>query len=371
MLLVSSQAFAHSVGESYIFLSSQADKLDGRLEIRLQDFDERLRFDVDGNGNVEREEFLAGGDRAIEYVRNRVTLIIDGLEEPMNYGTPDVLDTDLGRYAVLPFSLERGVTNEIDIEYTVLFDVFPEHRGLLILEYDHVSGTQNTTEAVSLVFRPGNSRQVFDPSTPSTRAQFFTFVREGMHHIWIGVDHILFLIVLILPSVMRRRDGRWEVVDGFRPAFMHVAKVVSLFTLAHSITLSLAALGLVSLNSRVVESIIAASVVFAAVNGGFLGRKVWPIIFAFGLFHGFGFATVMGHLTLDRRFLVPALLGFNVGVEIGQLAIVLATFPVLWLIREWRHYRVVVLQAGSTAIAALALIWLVERAFDITLLGIF
>ena len=142
-------------------------------------------------------------------------------------------------------------------------------------------------------------------------------------------------------------------------------KVVTAFTLAHSITLSLAALGLISLPSRLVESAIAASVIFAALSNlrGAVELKRWVMAFVFGLIHGFGFASVLADLGLPQNALVLALVGFNVGVEIGQLAIVAVFLPLAFLLRRTRFYQVAVLKGGSLIVALLATWWLVQRAF--------
>jgi hypothetical protein len=144
--------------------------------------------------------------------------------------------------------------------------------------------------------------------------------------------------------------------------------VVTAFTLAHSITLSLAALQVISLPSRLVESAIAASVVLAALNNlrGTVESRRWVLAFCFGLIHGFGFASVLTDLGLPQQALVLALVGFNVGVEIGQLAIVAVFLPLAFSLRSTGFYRLGVLKAGSVLVAVLAGWWFVQRAFDLT-----
>jgi hypothetical protein len=148
-----------------------------------------------------------------------------------------------------------------------------------------------------------------------------------------------------------------------------VLKVVTAFTLAHSITLTLASLSLISLPSRAIESLIAASVVLAALNNIvplFRGRR--PVAaFVFGLIHGFGFASVLADLGLPRGAFALSLFGFNVGVEIGQMAIVAVFLPVAFLLRRTWFYRQL-LTKGSLLIMLLAGIWLIERAFDVKLM---
>jgi hypothetical protein len=201
------------------------------------------------------------------------------------------------------------------------------------------------------------------------------FVREGVHHIWTGYDHLLFLLALLLPGVLRRTSGGWEAVPTFRESAVAVLKVVTAFTMAHSITLALAALEVVRLPSRWVESAIAASILIAAVGnlvpvgtaGAAGGRwrrwSAWKLAFAFGLIHGFGFAGVLGELGLRRGEVAGPLLGFNAGVELGQLAVVALFLPLAFWGRTTRRYRQGVLPVGSLLIAVMAGGWLVDRAF--------
>jgi hypothetical protein len=211
-----------------------------------------------------------------------------------------------------------------------------------------------------------------DPEIPLQRRTLGTldvlirYLREGLRHIWIGLDHILFLLTLMLPAVLVYRDARWRPRAALRPAATEILKVVSAFTLAHSITLSLAALQLVALPPRWVESVIAASVVVAACHNlrPVFGASRWMLAFGFGLVHGFGFANALSGLGLPDAALSLALLGFNLGVEAGQLAIVALIFPLAWALRAGRLYRVWVLKGGSMAAIVIAGLWLWERVFD-------
>lgn len=191
-------------------------------------------------------------------------------------------------------------------------------------------------------------------------------VGQGIWHILIGLDHILFLVALILPAVLIRKDGEWEPVDSFRKALYTIVGIVTFFTLAHSVTLSLAALDVIRLPSRLVESVIAGSIAVAAWANLVpkLRIREAAIAFGFGLFHGFGFASVLSDIGLGREHLVLSLLGFNIGVELGQIVIICALFPVLFLLRRHRIYAWI-LRYGSLVLIALALLWVVERVFDV------
>jgi hypothetical protein len=197
------------------------------------------------------------------------------------------------------------------------------------------------------------------------------FVREGIWHIWIGVDHLLFLCALLLPAMLVRTEGGWQAVPNLTQAFWNVFRIVTSFTVAHSITLSLAALEVISLPSRWVESAIAASVLLAALNNLYpvVHRNLWVVAFAFGLIHGFGFASVLLDLGLPRESLLLSLLGFNIGVELGQLAIVAFYFALAYGIRDSALYRRAMMFGGSAAIAVVAIGWMVERGFDLKLLS--
>jgi hypothetical protein len=161
------------------------------------------------------------------------------------------------------------------------------------------------------------------------------------------------------------------LAQKMRAAFLDVLKVVTAFTLAHSLTLTLASLQVLALPSRWVESAIAASVVLAAVNNIvplFRGQR--PLAaFAFGLVHGFGFAGVLADLGLPKGALVWSLFAFNAGVELGQMAIVAVFLPLAWFARRSWFYRQV-LTTGSAMIALLAAGWFIERAFDLKVLPV-
>jgi hypothetical protein len=148
-----------------------------------------------------------------------------------------------------------------------------------------------------------------------------------------------------------------------------VVRVVTAFTLAHSLTLTLASLGMLALPSRLVESAIAASVILAALNNlrPLYQRGRVLFAFGFGLLHGFGFASVLAELGLPQGALLLSLVGFNLGVELGQLAIVAVFLPLAWLLRKGLFYRRVVMLGGSAVIALVAAVWLLERALDLQL----
>ncbi len=209
-----------------------------------------------------------------------------------------------------------------------------------------------------------SGKRPFELDHPSSWSAFIEYLHAGIWHIWSGIDHLLFLLSLLLPAVLVRRNDRWEAVPMAAPAFRNIVKVVTAFTLAHSMTLSLAAFEIIRLPARLTESVIAASIIVAALNN-IIPRVTegrWRIAFAFGLLHGFGFASVLSDMGLPQGARLVSLVAFNLGVEVGQLAVVLAVMPIAYLLRATALYRRALMPWGSSAIAALALVWLVQRA---------
>ena len=267
-----------------------------------------------------------------------------------------------GAYAVLGFTARCPATAQVlGIDYRLFADLDPQHRGLLRLEAAGITR--------SAIFGPAQARQRFTLNTADRLHQFLDYTRAGIWHIWTGYDHILFLIALLLPSVLSRHNGHWRGVINKRGAVMDTLKIVTAFTLAHSITLSLAVLDIVRLPSRLVESVIAASVVLAALNNIYplMKQRRWLVAFSFGLMHGFGFASVLIDLGLAPGMLALSLAAFNIGVEIGQLAIVLVFLPLALLARDSVLYPRLVVRAGSWSVAMIATLWLVQRVFNLQL----
>jgi hypothetical protein len=362
-LLLPSLAWAHKPSDSYLTVRAEAERIAVRWDIALRDLDYVLQLDRDGNGELQWGEVRTREADITAYAARGLSLEAGGKPCALAPAAPMALDRHSdGTYAVLSLAARcEPPVRDLAMAYSLLFEVDPTHRGLVQWVAPGSGGTQ------ALVFAQDSARQPLQLQAPSAWQTLRQYVAEGVWHIWIGFDHILFLVSLLLPAVLVRRDGAWQPAGSLRAAALDVVKVVTAFTIAHSITLSLAALGVVSLPSRWVESVIAASVVLAALNNlwGTVDRRRWVMAFIFGLIHGFGFASVLADLGLPADALVLALVGFNVGVELGQLAIVAVVVPVAFALRRTAFYRVGVLQGGSLLVALLAAWWFVERAFDL------
>ena len=361
ILLLPSPLAAHRSSDAFLRLSVTGAEIAGQWDVALRDLEEVVGLDGDGDGAItwgelrERHEVIAG------HVLGRLEISADGSTCATKPGEQLVDHRDGAAFSVLRFSAvcPRAV-NALSVTYDLLFDLDPSHRGLLRVD----AGAGEDGEVQVAVLAPGNATVTLGLDQPGGLRQLLDLAREGVLHIWSGYDHLLFLACLLLPAVLRRESGAWLAVPGLGDALWQVTKIVTAFTIAHSITLALAAMGVVDLPSRLVEAAIAASILAAALNNlwPLVTERLWIPTMLFGLVHGLGFASALGDLLPPGSALLWALLGFNLGVEAGQLVVVASLVPLLFALRRSPVYRPLILHGGSLLIAAMAAVWLFERS---------
>jgi hypothetical protein len=401
-------ASAHKESDAYLTL--RADRtdlhaLDGQWDIALRDLDFALGIDSNHDGRITWGEVQAHRKEIEDYALARLAIKGDGLICAMQPTTQQIDDHTDGAYDVIGFRAvcDKDIPAKLTVVYRLFDNVDPYHRGIVTIRANGITA--------GAVLGPEDPVTTLNLRQPDRWQEFRSFVTDGLWHIWTGMDHLLFLMSLLLPAVMvRRRTGdpdfdrvggsggggavlagaggasgtggtlvlipaiaryEWVPVTSWWRAFVDVIKVVSGFTLSHSVTLTLATLGIVNLPSRLVESGIAISVIVAAANNlhPIVTRRLWLIAFAFGFVHGLGFASALYGLQLPPLSMAASLGGFNVGVELGQESIVLLVMPLAFLLRRTRFYRDGVLRWGSMIIIALATGWLIQRAFDVLIPG--
>lgn len=354
-------ALAHKPSDSYLFL--QKDGL-LRWDIALRDLEQALGLDSNQDGQLTWGELKQQQTKISAYALSRLKLSQNETACNFSVQAMQLDEHSDGVYAVLMLTptCSLAANAKLQFNYQLLFDLDPTHRGVLLDQREGVN-------ASSMIFSKEQPNLSLSPEQISAWSSFVNYLGEGVYHIWIGLDHLLFISMLILPAVLRVKDHVWEEVTSFRPALWNLLKVITAFTIAHSITLSLAALNLVSLPSRLVESAIALSIIVLALNifYPFVKHDQWWLAFGFGLLHGFGFASVLMELEIPQAVLMQALLGFNVGVEFGQLILVLLLFPLAYVLRASKFYQVPILYGSAAITLILASIWLLERAFDTVL----
>ncbi|HEU4384080.1 MAG TPA: HupE/UreJ family protein [Anaeromyxobacteraceae bacterium] len=331
-------ALAHPMTVAYAAVAVQERQVDLSLSVNLFELDLLLSIDRDRDGTVSPAEIESARPRLAEYLARRVSVSSRGAPVPAELAAVRPGRSADGRATLeadLRFRDARPLA-DVSVRCEPLSDLGPDHRTLA-----RIARGGDVTE---FAFERG---AIFQVPQASLGGHFLQFLRLGILHIFTGTDHLLFLLGLLIAG----------------GTLLEVVKIVTAFTAAHSLTLSLAALGLVHLPSRLVESAIAASIVFVALENLLrrgLDRR-WLLSFGFGLVHGFGFAAALAEMRLPRANLLSSLLAFNGGVELGQVAVVAAVLPLLALLRRGGAYRTVATSA-SAFILAMGLFWLSQRA---------
>lgn len=312
-------ASAHQNSVSYLRVD-----VEGRVahaEMRIASIDLNEAVHASPGVELSRQDALAASPRAAQYLRERLVLREAGRRCEAGEHSGRVAERSDGFELVVRVRYEcpRAI-DDLSVRYDLFFDVDPRHQGMATLRaFDREA---------SHVF-VGRDRTLSLASGRTLTSQLAEYLRLGVEHIFQGYDHIAFLcgLLLVVGALGARRGAR------------DVALIVTSFTMAHSLTLIGAALGWFSLPASLVEPAIALSIAYVAVENVLVAapKHRRALTFAFGLVHGFGFAGVLAEQGLPSRAVVPSLLAFNGGVELGQLAVVVLAAPVLTLMarRVW------------------------------------
>lgn len=344
-------ALAHKPSDAYLRLSLDDEgRHQGAIDVALRDLEMAIGIDGDGDGRVTWGELKARRDAIDAYLVARLTFSQGGTVCPLRPGEHLVDHHTDGAYAVVRFTVDcpddrPGLT----VGYDLLFDLDPMHRGLLTTDRDG--------EVATTVLSPDGPTAVVGGSAASGGAFPAYFVLGG-EHLLFGFDHLLFLLVLLLPPAFRPSGDGWRLVAA------DLAKILSAFTVAHGLSLAAAVTGLVDVPSRLVESLIALTIALAAIDN----LRPWlpgprpAVVFVFGLIHGLGFASALDPLGLPAPTLAVALLGFNLGIEAAQLLVALAFLGVAAALHRLALSPPYALQAGSLGALAVAGVWFFQRA---------
>lgn len=360
LLCTGGAARAHQASEAYLSYRVAGAEVEQRVDIALRDLDRDLGLDADGDGALSWGEVRRRWADIEALAEAGVRFTADGAACTRRAAPPPQLQQHSdGMHAVLvsPWRCPAAV-RELALDYRLFAATDAAHRGL---------ARRVGSAAEPLLLTPGAGPQ------PLAARGFGLagLVGAGMAHIASGLDHVLFLVTLLLVAVWRRDGARWTPRDSARGALAETLKLVTAFTAAHSVTLGLAASGAIDPPEAAVEALIALTVLLAALDNirPFVPGPRWAVVGLFGLVHGIGFAGPLKDLGLRGLELVAPLLAFNLGVELGQLAVVALLLPLALAVRAAAAYRRWVVPAGSGAIALLAAVWCVERSLAVQLLG--
>jgi hypothetical protein len=385
ILLYAKGAFAHRIDEylQATLLSLEAQRVQASMRLIpgiLVSPSVIAGIDTDGDGAFSDNEKRAYAQRVLA----DLSITLDGRSvRPvlLSWNFPD------------PPDMREGL-GEIHIEYALPYPAdLPRHAGnrSLILTNHHLNSTSvylmnvlvPQDHATHILSQKRNEQQSlyeldYQQSAGSRSSwrdfpawlsgiQFAGLFRLGMRHIAEGTDHLLFLLVLLLPAPLLFSNLGWGPSAGARRSLLRILSIVTAFTLGHSVTLTLAAFNAVSVPTRPVEVLIAVSILVSAVHAFrpiFPGKEAWIAAF-FGLIHGLAFAATLGRLGLSRWDRVAGILAFNLGIETMQIVVVAAILPSLILMSRTRAYPM--FRITGAAFAGLASVgWIVERLFDIS-----
>lgn len=354
LLLLSAPAAAHPLDDSKIAITVEGAHLDVRWEISLRDLDAMLDLDRNRDNRISADEHAAGRVAIETYARPHLRIEAGG-QACVNEGPASQVFTEHNSGSLV--SLRYGMTcvrapTRLDIG----FDLFAKEHAIAPRALVSVKARERSW-SVALA---ENQKTFTVDLGRAGEVGFISFFVSGLLHMLEGIDHLLFLGVLLLPLMLTadRSIGR---------RMIEAAKILTAFTLAHGLTLWLAALGIVEVPARLVESVIALSIAATAVDNlmPFLGSRRWLVAFGFGLVHGLGFANALGLLDLPPVELVLSLLAFNFGLEAVQLGVALAIVPLGYLLSRGASIRRALLPLGSAAAGLVAILWFAERAFDL------
>lgn len=360
LVMWSGAVFSHQTGNSYLTLREADGRLWVELDFIVRDLGNLLQAPGQPSDPPPAPEKLAALQVPItQTIKQSLSIAIDEQDIPLEFMTQSVVLHNDGLYVRQRFSAQAL---SAQAKFVVVRYQFFTQNDMLGRAFFKLS---LRGEEISSVFDQSNAIQRFALGEGKRWATMGLFTKEGAKHIWEGADHLLFLLTLLLPGLMLIRPADASSASGNTAAWKFALKVITAFTLAHSITLAFSVLGWVSLPDRFIESMIALSIMLSAalnLQNRFTFSH-WKLAFVFGLIHGMGFANGLKELGLSSMYFLETLFAFNLGVELGQLsAVVLVAVPLVLLVRREKS-RLQVMRWGSGIVFLIALVWLVQRLF--------
>tara|TARA_R110001592_G_scaffold315880_4_gene592031 strand:- start:750 stop:1838 length:1089 start_codon:yes stop_codon:yes gene_type:complete len=338
---------AHKASDSFMYITAEQI----RFDVALQDMQRIQSLDLNGDSQLQWGELRAAESPFSQLLARRISISSDGDSCPLVIKLAGLSEHSDGPYGVWLIRSTCLAQAEVQLSYSLLFDVDPLHRALLVSD---ISGEKQ----LGVLSPSSNTAKLGERVSALETAEVFLW--QGAVHLLLGYDHMLFLLALLLPATRLRKHG---VHLPLRKVFTDVALVVTMFTLAHSFTLVAASLGWFSLPSQPVEIAIALSISLAAVLAlmDVDYRFQRGLAMGVGLIHGFGFAGVLSDLLAASSLKLLALGSFNVGIELAQLLLVFIVLPLLYRWSAQAHYQRWVFPAAGLSLAASGLYMAAQR----------
>jgi HupE / UreJ protein len=336
-------ASAHETTRSYLTLTRDEASLDLTLRLAFRDVDVAVWLDENLDGRITWAETEPRLPDVTAYALAALTFDAGGACTLTQTGADVLVVGGIDYLALRLTGTCPDATAPLNVASRLFANLDPDHRLFLT--------TMEAGLSTTSVLGPQQTGITIAASTSGPLATFAAYVRAGIEHLAGGADHIVFLLVLMLPAI--------AVTGSPRRAAIGVLMAATGFTIAHALTLTAATLEILRPRSDVIEILIAASIIVTAADNirPFLPAPRAVVAAFFGLIHGFGFATVLGGLSLSSGTLAVALLGFNIGIELAQIGVILVTIPALYMLRGGR----VLVWTGSSAAIAVGLYWVAAR----------
>lgn len=347
ILLFVSTLYSHQYHESYISFDYNKTTPTLLWEIEGDNLEKIMTLDDSNNSIISWREYKNHKQDILEYAKRYISIKIDDKLITIPTSKMELKRYDDQTYMLVNIEIPKIVPKKIEINYSLFFKMDQLQRCLIKVN------DENSTKLFTL-FR-NRENIIIKLEEDSFFDNLKEFFIDGIWHILVGIDHILFLLMLIIPSVKNQKEFSKVVAD--------IAKIVTAFSIAHAISLTLSIYDIVDISSNFINIMIAFSVLLTALNNIFEKIKgfSWQIAFGFGIIHGFGFANALGGLELSSEFFIYFVAIFNIGIEVGQLGIVMVVLPVLFMIRETSLYLKGVLKIGSIFTAFISIIWIFQR----------
>jgi len=366
---------AHQTPNTLVFLDASPNRVALELQMPLSELELAFGNNISKNPEALIEKF---GPQLKEYLKAHIHAY-SKKNAPWDVEI-EALRMDKGKY------IENGIdywevvayvdiipqpgesTRKFMLDYDVIIHQVVNHAALVSIRSDWEAGNLNTSSADAMVISWNTKDNVIYPleinlQQGSWFKGFKSMLVLGMQHIKEGTDHLLFLIVLLLPAALLTNGRQWGKFGGAKYSILRLLKIVTSFTIGHSITLLIGALGWLRLPAQPVEILIAFSILVSAIHAIkpiFPGKEMY-VAAGFGLIHGLAFASILANLKLSAGTMALSILGFNLGIEIMQLFVVLITIPWLILLSQTPIYKYIRI-GGAIISGIIAIAWILERA---------